>query len=299
MVCHVGSCIPLHSAVPRGSRVGEATADFDAARVVHASLWPDPCVCYHDLHATVAGSHTTRVRVRRYEWNFDDVNPPVHAWAAMRVYKITQKYVVALLVDTVHGVRWVGWDSPRVCRSQKRADVAFLERVFHKLMLNFTWWVNRKDSEGKNLFEGGFLGLDNIGVFDRGGEMPSGMRLEQADGTAWMGMYCLNMLDIALELALHNRSCVWPCAACNVVVVCWLILCGTGAPAGMRTWHPSSWNTSSASLTPSVTHAWGCGIPILSSSVTCYAATLTLLMQRTSKSVHSRVPSSHDVYLTG
>ena len=147
----------------------------------------------------------------------------------MRVYKITQKYVVALLVDTVHGVRWVGWDSPRVCRSQKRADVAFLERVFHKLMLNFTWWVNRKDSEGKNLFEGGFLGLDNIGVFDRGGEMPSGMRLEQADGTAWMGMYCLNMLDIALELATSRLLCSKPGvnSSGDAIGTCWFAILAT------------------------------------------------------------------------
>ena len=81
------------------------------------------------------------------------------------------------------------------------ADRAFLERVFHKLLLNFTWWVNRKDSEGRNVFQGGFLGLDNIGVFDRSKPLPTGGYLEQADGTAWMGMYCLNMLAIALELA--------------------------------------------------------------------------------------------------
>lgn len=113
-----------------------------------------------------------------YEWDFGDVNPPVHAWAAWRVYKITRK---------VTGV----------------ADVAFLERVFHKLLLNFTWWVNREDTEEHNVFQGGFLGLDNIGVFDRNAPLPTGGQLEQADGTAWMGMYCLNMLAIALELARH------------------------------------------------------------------------------------------------
>jgi len=111
-----------------------------------------------------------------YEWNFGDVNPPVHAWAAWRVYKI--------------------------CRNVTgRADTEFLERVFQKLLLNFTWWVNRKDTSGYNVFEGGFLGLDNIGVFDRSRPLPGGLRLEQSDSTAWMAMYCLNMMAIALELA--------------------------------------------------------------------------------------------------
>ncbi len=116
-----------------------------------------------------------------YEWAFGDVNPPVHAWAAWRVYKIEK-------------------------RTTGKADRAFLERVFHKLLLNFTWWVNRKDSEGHNVFQGGFLGLDNIGVFDRSAPLPTGGHLEQSDGTAWMGMYCLNMLRIALELARDNRT---------------------------------------------------------------------------------------------
>jgi len=116
-----------------------------------------------------------------YEWKFGDVNPPVHAWAAWRVYKIEQKH----------------WG---------RADRAFLERVFHKLLLNFTWWVNRKDAGGNNVFEGGFLGLDNIGVFDRSARLPTGGHLEQSDATSWMGMYCLNMLVIALELAKENRA---------------------------------------------------------------------------------------------
>jgi len=111
-----------------------------------------------------------------YEWAFDDVNPPVHAWAAWRVYKISRE---------VTG----------------RADTDFLEKVFHKMLLNFTWWVNRKDRDGDNVFQGGFLGLDNIGVFDRSQELPTGGHLEQADGTAWMGMFCLNMLAMALELA--------------------------------------------------------------------------------------------------
>ena len=111
-----------------------------------------------------------------YEWEFGDVNPPVHAWAAWRVYKITEKMT-------------------------GRADTDFLERIFHKMLLNFTWWINRKDNNGNNIFQGGFLGLDNIGVFDRSMPLPHGGYLEQADGTAWMGMYCLNMLMISLELA--------------------------------------------------------------------------------------------------
>jgi len=116
-----------------------------------------------------------------YEWAFGDVNPPVHAWAALRVYQIER-------------------------RTTGHADHAFLESVFHKLMLNFTWWVNRKDAAGNNVFEGGFLGLDNIGVFDRSNALPAGGVLEQADGTSWMGMYCLNLLAIALELARVNDS---------------------------------------------------------------------------------------------
>jgi len=115
-----------------------------------------------------------------YEWSFSDVNPPVHAWAAWRVYKIDRR---------IHG----------------RGDRAFLERIFHKLLLNFTWWVNRKDVDGHNVFQGGFLGLDNIGVFDRSAPLPVAGHLGQADGTAWMGFYSLNMLAIALELARENR----------------------------------------------------------------------------------------------
>jgi hypothetical protein len=116
-----------------------------------------------------------------YEWAFGDVNPPVLAWAAWRVYKIEQK-------------------------RRGQGDRLFLERVYHKLLLNFTWWVNRKDAGGLNIFQGGFLGLDNIGVFDRSAPLPTGGRLEQSDGTSWMGMYCLNMLTIALELALEDRA---------------------------------------------------------------------------------------------
>jgi hypothetical protein len=116
-----------------------------------------------------------------YEWAFGDVNPPVHAWAVWRVYKIEKR---------VRGA----------------ADRVFLESAFHKLLLNFTWWVNRKDAEGMNIFQGGFLGLDNIGVFDRSAPLPTGGYLEQSDGTSWMGMYCLNMLAIALELARENPA---------------------------------------------------------------------------------------------
>ncbi len=135
-------------------------------------------------------------QIPAYEWAFSDVNPPVHGWAAWRVFCI---------------------DRDRRRAAQKRAagqkplneppdpgDLAFLERVFHKLMLNFTWWVNRKDAEGRNVFQGGFLGLDNIAVFDRSHELPTGGHLEQADGTSWMAMYSLNLMRIALELALHN-----------------------------------------------------------------------------------------------
>ena len=115
-----------------------------------------------------------------YEWDFSDANPPVHAHAARRVYEITRDLT-------------------------GEADTEFLEEVFHKLLLNFTWWVNRKDPEGRNAFQGGFLGLDNIGVFDRSRpNLGEGRRLEQADGTAWMGMFCLDMLAIALELS-HTR----------------------------------------------------------------------------------------------
>ncbi|TVY34915.1 Uncharacterized protein LOCC1_G007222 [Lachnellula occidentalis] len=115
-----------------------------------------------------------------YEWNFGDVNPPVHAWATFRTFKIERK---------MYG----------------RQDLDFLERVFQKLLLNFTWWVNRKDFDGKNVFEGGFLGLDNIGLFNRSEPLPTGGVLEQADSTGWMAFYCLCMLNIALELAKHRR----------------------------------------------------------------------------------------------
>jgi hypothetical protein len=116
-----------------------------------------------------------------YEWALGDVNPPVHAWAAHRVYQIDKKLT-------------------------GKGDLLFLERVFQKLLLNFTWWVNRKDAEGNNIFQGGFLGLDNIGVFDRNLPLPGGTFIEQSDGTSWMAMYCLNLLKIAIELAHHNPA---------------------------------------------------------------------------------------------
>src|SRR6185312_14073494 len=115
-----------------------------------------------------------------YEWALDDVNPPVHAWATWRVYQIDRK-------------------------RSGRGDRLFLERVFHKLLLNFTWWINRKDTEGNNIFEGGFLGLDNIGLFDRNKRTESG-HIEQSDGTSWVAMYTLNMLAIAMELADEDPS---------------------------------------------------------------------------------------------
>jgi len=121
-----------------------------------------------------------------YEWAFGDVNPPVHGWAAWRVFQIDRKH-------------------RRRARRGDPGDLEFLERVFHKLMLNFTWWVNRKDAEGRNVFQGGFLGLDNIGVFDRSKPLPTGGYINQSDGTSWMAMYCLNLMRIALELAQHNH----------------------------------------------------------------------------------------------
>ena len=116
-----------------------------------------------------------------YEWALGDVNPPVHAWAAWRVYEIEKK-------------------------RRGTGDRTFLERIFHKLLLNFTWWVNRKDADGRNVFEGGFLGLDNIGVFDRNAPLPTSGHIEQADGTGWMAMYCLNLMAIALELASDDPA---------------------------------------------------------------------------------------------
>jgi Glycosyl hydrolase family 63 C-terminal domain len=116
-----------------------------------------------------------------YEWALGDVNPPVHAWAAMRLFQIDRRITGS-------------------------ADYGFLKRVFHKLLINFTWWVNRKDAEGRNVFQGGFLGLDNIGLFDRSAPLPTGGYLDQIDGTSWMAMYCLNMFAIAVELAQQDGA---------------------------------------------------------------------------------------------
>ncbi|MEM8897156.1 MAG: glucosidase [Bacteroidota bacterium] len=120
-------------------------------------------------------------QIPAYEWNFGDVNPPVHAWASLKVYEIEKK-------------------------QKGKGDIDFLKRVFQKLMLNFTWWVNRKDSDGNNVFEGGFLGLDNIGVFDRSKGLPGGGVLEQADGTSWMATYSLNMMQMALEISQEDST---------------------------------------------------------------------------------------------
>jgi hypothetical protein len=118
-------------------------------------------------------------QIPAYEWNFGDVNPPVHAWATLFCYQAGKQI-------------------------EGHGDLAFLKDAFQKLLLNFTWWVNRKDPTGRNVFEGGFLGLDNIGVFDRSSPLPTGGSLEQADGTAWVALFAQNMLEIALELAQHD-----------------------------------------------------------------------------------------------
>jgi hypothetical protein len=122
-----------------------------------------------------------------YEWSFGDVNPPVHAWSAWRVFQIDRR-------------------QQQESNPAYEGDLEFLKRMFNKLMLNFTWWVNRKDEQGRNIFQGGFLGLDNIGVFDRSSPLPTGGFINQADGTSWMAMYCLNLLRMALELALYDPA---------------------------------------------------------------------------------------------
>jgi mannosylglycerate hydrolase MGH1-like protein len=123
-------------------------------------------------------------QIPAYEWNFGDVNPPVHAWATIFTYRMD------------------------LIRRGGKGDLDWLEQIFHKLVLNFTWWVNRKDRSGNNAFEGGFLGLDNIGVFDRSAPLPTGGYLEQADGTAWMALFCQNMTEIVAELATHRPTYV-------------------------------------------------------------------------------------------
>src|SRR5262249_4948347 len=120
-------------------------------------------------------------QIPAYEWNFGDVNPPVHPWASLFIYRMEQA-------------------------QRGEGDVPFLKHSFGKLLANFTWWVNRKDRFGKNVFEGGFLGLDNIGVFDRSAPLPTGGHLEQADGTAWMALFSQNMFEMAVEIAATDES---------------------------------------------------------------------------------------------
>ena len=140
----------------------------------------DPDFAKHQLRLLVAADYMhPNGQLPAYEWDFNDVNPPVHALATWLVYQAERK-------------------------NKGKGDLVFMEEVFQKLLLNFTWWVNRKDSEGNNIFEGGFLGLDNIGIFNRSAAVPGGGYLEQADGTSWMAMYSLNMMQISMELALHN-----------------------------------------------------------------------------------------------
>jgi Mannosylglycerate hydrolase MGH1-like glycoside hydrolase domain len=152
--------------------------------------WEFPCIPLALIDAQFAKTQLRLIvrewyqhpngQIPAYEWNFGDVNPPVIAWAAWRVYQIERKQT-------------------------GKGDRAFLETIFHKMLLNFTWWVNRKDSEGNNIFQGGFLGLDNIGVFDRSMSFADGTQLEQSDATSWMGMFCLNLMRIAIELARENH----------------------------------------------------------------------------------------------
>ncbi len=142
----------------------------------------DPCFAKHQLLLIMREWYMKPDgQLPAYEWHFSDVNPPVQAWAALQVYHIEKSM-------------------------KGDGDVSFLKKIFHKLIINFTWWINRKDAAGNNIFQGGFLGLDNIGVFNRSIEMPGSMRLEQADGTSWMGMYALNMMEMALEISMHDIS---------------------------------------------------------------------------------------------
>jgi hypothetical protein len=140
----------------------------------------DPLFAKHQLTLLMREWYMDpRGQLPAYEWDFNDVNPPVHAFAALQVYKTEQKLF-------------------------GRSDTTFLKSIFQKLIINFTWWINRKDADGNSLFEGGFLGLDNIGLFNRSMVLPGGMLLEQADGTSWMGMYALDMMNIAIELATND-----------------------------------------------------------------------------------------------
>ena len=151
-------------------------------------------------------------QIPAYEWNFSDVNPPVHALAALKAFR-----------------------AERVQRG--RGDHDFLQRVFHKLLLNYAWWINRKDAEGNNIFEGGFLGLDNISVFDRSKPLPSGYRLKQADATGWVAMFALNMTVIALELT-HNDPDYEDIAIQTYEQ--FLAICD--ALSGSATYRPSLWD---------------------------------------------------------
>ena len=147
------------------------------------------CICFADIDPDFSKKQLTLLthewymhpngQLPAYEWAFSDVNPPVHAWATWKVYRMDKE-------------------------ANGSGDIKFLETVFMKLLLNFTWWVNRKDEQGNNIFEGGFLGMDNIGLFDRNTPLPDGSILEQSDSTSWMCMYSLNMMRIALELASFN-----------------------------------------------------------------------------------------------
>ena len=142
----------------------------------------DPDFAKHQMELILQGFYLhPSGQIPAYEWNFSDVNPPVHAWATLFLHRTEQAL-------------------------RGEADLDFLKSAFHKLLLNFTWWVNRKDRFGKNVFEGGFLGLDNIGIFDRSAPLPTGGHLEQADGTAWMALFTQSMAEIAVELAAHDRS---------------------------------------------------------------------------------------------
>jgi len=142
----------------------------------------DPCFAKHQLLLIMREWYMKPDgQLPAYEWHFSDVNPPVQAWAALQVYRIEQSQT-------------------------GKKDTDFLKKIFHKLLINFTWWINRKDANGNNIFHGGFLGLDNIGIFNRSIEMPGKHRLEQADGTSWMGMYALNMMDMALEISAFDPT---------------------------------------------------------------------------------------------
>ncbi len=157
-------------------------AAWDLAFHAVALTGVDPDFAKHQLNLMLKARYQhSNGQLPAYEWNFSDVNPPVHAWATLFQYRMEQA-------------------------RRGEGDVEFLKRAFGKLLINFTWWVNRKDRLGKSVFEGGFLGLDNIGVFDRSAELPTGGHLEQADGTAWMAMFCQNMFEIAVELAAHDPS---------------------------------------------------------------------------------------------